>query len=57
MFSEEMTSCGSKNNFCKKSGACLITTKVQNHLGSSKIGRSLRKIQNILQRVPQQNES
>jgi hypothetical protein len=34
--------------FAKKSGACLITAKVQNHLGSSEIGRSLRKIQTII---------
>jgi hypothetical protein len=39
--------CEFQNIFCKKSGACLITAKVQNHLGSSKIGRSLRQIQNI----------
>jgi hypothetical protein len=32
---------------CKKSGACLITAKVQTHLGSSEIDISLRKIQNI----------
>jgi hypothetical protein len=42
-----MTSCESENDFCKKSRACLITAKVQNHPGSSEIGRSLRKIQNI----------
>jgi hypothetical protein len=39
--------CGSKNVFCKKSGAHLITAKVQTHLDSSEIGRSLCKIQNI----------
>jgi hypothetical protein len=33
--------------FCKKSGACLSATKVQTHPGSSEIGKSLRKIQNI----------
>jgi hypothetical protein len=31
----------------KKSGAYLITAKVQNYPGSREIGRSLRKIQNI----------
>jgi hypothetical protein len=42
-----MMCCGSKNEFCKKSGACLSTAKMQNHPGSSKINKSLRKIQNI----------
>jgi hypothetical protein len=42
-----MTCCGSKNNFCKKSGAHLIRAKGQIHPGSSEIGRSVRKIQKI----------
>jgi hypothetical protein len=33
--------------FAKKLGACLITVEVQTHPSSNKIGRSLRKIQNI----------
>jgi hypothetical protein len=36
-----------KMSFAKKSGACLITAKVQTNPGSIKIGRSLHKIQNI----------
>jgi hypothetical protein len=41
-----MTSCGSKNDFYKKkSGACLITAKVQTYPSSSKIDRSLHRIQ------------
>jgi hypothetical protein len=53
-----MTYCGSKYNFFKKnSEACLITAKVQIQPGSSEIGRSLRKIQNIPPKVSQQNES
>jgi hypothetical protein len=47
MFSEEMTYCGSKNNFCKKLGGLRFSTKVQNHPGSSEIGRNLHKIQKI----------
>jgi DnaJ-class molecular chaperone len=47
MFSEEMIYCGSKNNFCKKSGGLLFSAKVQNHPGFSKIGRNLHKIQKI----------
>jgi hypothetical protein len=47
MFSEEITYCGSKNNFCKKSGGLLSSAKVQNHPGSNKIGRNLHKIQKI----------
>jgi hypothetical protein len=39
--------CRSKNDFCKKSGAFLITAKVQIHPGSSEISTSLHKIQNI----------
>jgi hypothetical protein len=31
MFSEEMTCCGSKNDFYKKSGGLLFSAKVQNH--------------------------
>jgi hypothetical protein len=31
LFSEEMTCCGSKNDFCKKSGGLLFSAKVQNH--------------------------
>jgi hypothetical protein len=47
LFSEEMTCCGSKNDFCKKSGGLLFSVKVQNHPGSSEIGRNLHKIQKI----------
>jgi hypothetical protein len=47
LFSEEMTCCGSKNDFCKKSGGLLFSAKVQNHPGSSKIDRNLHKIQKI----------
>jgi hypothetical protein len=43
--------------FEKKSGACLISAKVQIQPGSSKIGRSLHKIQNIPLKVSQRNES
>jgi hypothetical protein len=45
LFSEEMTCCRSKNDFCKKSGGLLFSAKVQNHTGSSKIGSNLHKIQ------------
>jgi hypothetical protein len=41
MFSEEMTCCGSKNDFYKKSGGLLFSAKVQNHPCSSEIGREL----------------
>jgi hypothetical protein len=34
-----------KNDFCKKSGGLLFSAKVQNHPGSSEIGRNLHKIQ------------
>jgi hypothetical protein len=47
LFSEEMTCCGSKNDFCKKSGGLLLSAEVQNHPGSSEIGRNLHKIQQI----------
>jgi hypothetical protein len=47
LFSEEMTCCESKNDFCKKSGGLLFSGKVQNHPGSSEIGRNLHKIQKI----------
>jgi hypothetical protein len=47
LFSEEMTYCGSKNNFCKKSGGLLFSAKVQNHPGSNEIGRNLHKTQKI----------
>jgi hypothetical protein len=47
LFSEEITCCGSKNDFCKKLGGLLFTAKVQNHPASSEIGRNLHKIQNI----------
>jgi hypothetical protein len=40
-----------KKYFCKKSGACIITAKVQTHPDSSEIGTSLRKIQNIPPKV------
>jgi hypothetical protein len=47
MFSEEMTCCRSKNDFYKKSGGLLFSTKELNHLGSSEIGRNMHKIQKI----------
>jgi hypothetical protein len=56
MFSEEMTCCGSKNDFYKKSGGLLFSAKVQNHPGSSEIGRNLRKIQIISVKAAQKNE-
>jgi hypothetical protein len=56
MFSEEMTCCGSKNDFLKKLGGLLFSAKVQNHPGSSEIGRNLRKIQIISVKDTQQNE-
>jgi hypothetical protein len=56
-FSEEMTCCGSKNNFYKKSGGLLFSDKVQNHPCSSEIGRNLREIQKIPPKAAQQNES
>jgi hypothetical protein len=37
--------------FSKKTGARLISAKVQTHPGSSEIGRSLRKIQKITLKV------
>jgi hypothetical protein len=40
-----MTCCGSKIDFCRKTRAHLIRAKGQTHPGSSKIGKSLRKIQ------------
>jgi hypothetical protein len=43
-FSEEMICCGSKNDFCKKSGGLLFSAKVQNHSGSNEISRNLHKI-------------
>jgi hypothetical protein len=46
-----MTCFGSKNDFCKKSGARLISGKVQTHPGSSEIGKRLRKIQKITPKV------
>jgi hypothetical protein len=42
-----MTCSGSENDFCKKLGARLIRAKGQTHPGSSKIGMSLCKIQEI----------
>jgi hypothetical protein len=51
MFSEEMTCCGSENDFCKKLGARLIRAKGQTHPDSSEIGMSLCKIQNITLKV------
>jgi hypothetical protein len=51
MFSEEMTCCGSENDFCKKLGAPLIRAKGQTHPGSSEIGMSLCKIQKITLKV------
>jgi hypothetical protein len=51
MFSEEITCCGSKNNFYKNSGGLLFSAKVQNHTGSDEIGRNLRKIQKIPQKA------
>jgi hypothetical protein len=47
LFTEEMTCCGSKNDFYKKLGGLISSAKVQNHPGSSEIGRNLRKIQKI----------
>jgi hypothetical protein len=47
MFSAEMTCCRLKNDFCKKLGGLLFSAKVQNHTGSSEIGRNLHKIQKI----------
>jgi hypothetical protein len=46
-FSEEMTCCGSKKDFCKKSGTHLIRAKGQTHPDSSEIGRSMGIIQKI----------
>jgi hypothetical protein len=46
-----MTCCGSENDFCKKLGARLIRAKGQTHPGSSEIGMSLCKIQNITLKV------
>jgi hypothetical protein len=43
--------------FTKKSGGLLFSAKVQNLLGSSEIGRNLRKIQKIPPKAAQQNES
>jgi hypothetical protein len=43
--------CGSKNNFSKKSGARLISAKVQTHPSFTEIDRSLRKIQKITLKV------
>jgi hypothetical protein len=57
MFSEEMTCCGSKNDFYKKSGGLLYSAKVQNHPCSNEIVRNLRKIQKIPPKAVQQNES
>jgi hypothetical protein len=57
MFSEEMICCGFKNDFYKKSGGLLFSAIVQNHPGSSEIGRKLRKIQKIPPKAAQQNES
>jgi hypothetical protein len=51
MFSEEMTCCGSKNDFYKKLGGLLFSAKVQNHPGSNEIGRNLHKIQKHLRRL------
>jgi hypothetical protein len=42
-----MTCCGSKNDFYKKSEGLIFSAKVQNHPGSSEIGRNLWKIQKI----------
>jgi hypothetical protein len=57
MFSEEMTCCGSKNDFYKKSRGLLYSAKVQNHPCSIEIGRNLHKIQKIPPKAAQQNES
>jgi hypothetical protein len=46
-----MACCISKNDFIKKSGACLIRAKGQTHPGSTEIGKSLRKIQKITLKV------
>jgi hypothetical protein len=42
-----MIYCGSKIDFCKKSGGLLFSAKVQNYPGSSKIGSNLHTIQKI----------
>jgi hypothetical protein len=47
MFSKEMTCCGSKTDFYKKSGGLLFSAKVKNHPCSSEIGRNLHKIQKV----------
>jgi hypothetical protein len=47
LLSEEMTCCGSKYDFSKKLGGLCFSAKVQNHPGSSEIGRNLHKIQKI----------
>jgi hypothetical protein len=39
--------CGSKNDCFEKLGGLLFTAKVENHPGSSEIGRNLHKIQKI----------
>jgi hypothetical protein len=57
MFSDEMTCCGSKIDFYKKSGGLHFSAKVQNHPYSNKIGKNLRKIQNIPPKAGQQNKS
>jgi hypothetical protein len=57
MFSEEMTYCGSKNDFYNKSGGLLFSAKVQNHPCSNEIGRNLCEIQKIPPKAAQQNES
>jgi hypothetical protein len=38
---------GADSRFCKKLGGLLFSAKVQNHPGSSEIGRNLHKIQKI----------
>jgi hypothetical protein len=57
LFIEEMTCFGSKHNFSKKSGCLLFSAEVQNHPGSSEIGRTCTKFKKYLWRPPQKNES
>jgi hypothetical protein len=54
---KKKTCCGSKNDFYKKSGGLVFNAKVQNHPGSTEIGRNLHKIQKIPSKAMQQNES
>jgi hypothetical protein len=57
LFSEEMTYCEPKNDFCKKSGGLLFSAKVQNHSVLAKSAETYAKFKNNLRRLPQWNES